>query len=221
MNRLGLVLLLPTLTMGFACGSKSDPDAGADGSAEGSTSGGSDSGDSDSGESTGSEGYEGAECFELSISDTEYGDEYWRVVDTCNTLEPCARLSIDCSGDGEEIDCDVEGGVLAEPAEAEVLTCVLETLAGGDDALVEWSYTDATLPGYARRSHELWVIDGRWFHASESFVDLSGAFEGFREVEPLTTESLQACLAAEDEPSRLACLADPATRAIGEVFPAQ
>ena len=163
--------------------------------------------------------YEGAQCFELSAFETELGDEAITLVDTCDTPAPCSGLGMHCPDEGEHVNCDVESGVLSDVEEADTLTCLLMTLASGEDARVGWGYTEAAFPGYARRSHQVWIVNGRWFHATEHSVDLSGWFGGFHEVEPLTDESLEACLAAEADADRTACLANPRTRSIGEVYP--
>ena len=205
-----------------AAGTTTDgPELESEGSSgvEGSQSGDASSGGADSDETASGE-YEGAECFELTTVETEYGYDALELVDTCETPTACSMVNLVCPEDGEDVDCDVATGVLSDEYEdeAEDLTCVLNALASGQDARLVWGYTEARNLGWANRIHELWIVDGRWFHATLIFVDLSGYFGGFHEVEPLTSERVEACLAAEVEASRLACLVDPRTRSIAEIY---
>lgn len=165
--------------------------------------------------------YEGAECFELSNFRTKEGELVQTVEDTCETPEPCGSLALHCPEGGTLVDCDVDAGVLAGPEQADTLTCVLQALANGEDVVVRWDYTEASFPGFAGRRHAVWIVEGRWFHLTEWFEDLYNEFGGFHEVEAVSAENLAACLGAEDETARLACLVDPRTRSIAEIYPAE
>lgn len=221
------VALLSTLFVSVACDPAVDDEPLAGGTStgelgtEGTGTSGSDGSESGDPQPSEPEVYEGAECFELSTYETDYGDEAQRLLDVCETPEPCSWLSLHCPEGGEALDCDVVSGVLAEPEQANNLTCLLEAWASGEDAVVSWTYTDAEFPGWARRSHTVWVVDGRWFHSTLHYVDLWGPFDGFHEIEPWSPEALEGCLAAEDDGERLACLANPRTRSIAEIFPAE